>query len=272
MDVQPTLLENRLARSKSRGPMFPALIAMLLASCFGLAVYVPVLFRNSSLFLAFTTIGLVAVAIGVWGVYVSIPKSQENFAIAKLVGFFILSSYLFFLISETTFSRYGGALIAAGLVGIFISNLSFAFHIGEYVSFKSFVPLVSTMEILATFFLAYFLYTASKIIQVNILFSTVIFGLIIAALGRYGSRVYDLKDGDKLIRIVGGVLSAQIFIAISFLPTSALVNAAVFVLVINAAIFAIRNAFLGKGFGLWWKTIVFAAGLLLVVFVTADWL
>ncbi len=186
--------------------------------------------------------------------------------------FLTAASFLVLLLVETSLARYGLAVLSMVLLAVYFENLRAADS--DRGQPADLVHLAHALDFVGLFFLAAFAFEIGMFFYVPVPLSAAVmavFGAAAAAADLWRAG-FVLREQSWLVAALG-TLSGELFIALNFLPTSNLVNAAVAVVLFSLALQTAKHVLSGAGeFKYIRRELAVSAALVVILFLTARWI
>ncbi len=186
--------------------------------------------------------------------------------------FLTLSSFLALLLIETSFGRYGAAVLVMVLLAVYFENLR-ASESGSGQP-ADLVHLAHALDFVGLFFVSAFAFEIGTFFYVPVPLLALAMALVGAAaaaadLWRAG---FSVRDQVWLVGALAA-LSGELFVALNFLPISNLVNAAVGVVLFSLALQVAKHVLSGAGeFKYVRRELAVSSALVVVLLLTAKWI
>jgi len=188
-------------------------------------------------------------------------------------AFLTLSSSLFLLMAETSAGRWSLVALTVLLVAVYFENLR-----GAAESHKggtgALARLSGVLDAISLFFALAFIFGLANFYYVSLPAAALTVGLAGAALFHETLwRAGFETKGQRTLVAAAGCVCAEAYAALSFLPTSNLVNAAVAVVLLAAALRVSERVLSGAGeFKFFSRELAASLALAMVLLLTARWI
>jgi len=252
------------------------IISLLLGAGLLAAARLPLAVVDGRLLVWTSIVAFTAALVAVAGTHVSYHAGAPVFRSLRLAApavFLAASSFLYLLIVETALGRYGLAALVMFLTAVFFENLRRSPEGAERSGPTNLVHLSLVLDALSLFFLLSFIFGVAAFFYVSLPLAAAVIGLVAAAMTREMLWRSGLQSREYVSLIVAaGLIGAETYVALALLPTSHLVNAAVAVVLLSAALHVVRQVLSGAGEFRYFRKEL-AASLLLAVLLmtTARW-
>jgi hypothetical protein len=185
----------------------------------------------------------------------------------------VTSAFVFLLIVETAAGRYGLAGLVMLLSAVYFENLRATIPGAGRFGPGDLMHLSFVLDAISFFFLLAFIFGFATFYNVPLPVAAMVVGLLVAlmtheTLWRAG---FSTRQHVSLV-VAAGVLGLEAHVALSLLPTSYLVNAGVAVVLLSAAMHAVKQVLSGAGEVRFFRKEIVAALLLAGLLLgTANW-
>jgi len=198
-------------------------------------------------------------------------KDALRFATAP--SLFAVSAFGFFLLVESDAARLGVAASAAGLMLVYFTQLEKAM-MNRGTAAADLLHLLHAFHAVTLFYGYAFAFGISSYVDVSTLTITVIAGIVSAAVAWYSlpMPVSGEVKVRRLLAVAFGVVGAELYVALSYLPTAPVVNATAAVILLTSALHVCRQVAAGMANVRMHRHELATASLLVaIVLLTARW-
>lgn len=185
----------------------------------------------------------------------------------------VASSFVYLLIIETPSGRYGLAGLAMLLTAVFFENLRLAAAGPDRAGSAHLINLSFVLDATSLFFLLAFVFGFATFYHVPLPNAAAAVGAVTAliaheALWRAG---FSVREHAVLV-VAAGIVGAETYVTLSLLPTSYLVDAAVAVVLLSAALHVVKQVLSGAGeLKFFRKELAASLTLAMLLLCTARW-
>jgi len=253
----------------------PYLISLLSGTGLLAAARLAVAHKDGNFFVWSVIAGSVSALVAIGGILIFWGgRPLRSLRLALPAVFLTVSAFLYLLIIETPWGRFGLTALVMFLTAVFFESLRRSLPAGsDRPGPASLIYLSLVLDAVSLFFLLAFIFGLATFYNISLSAASAGIGLVTAfmaheMLWRAG---FATRDQAALVA-ASGFIGAEVFAGLYLLPTSYLVNAAVAVVLLTAALHVVKQVLSGAGELKYFRKELAAALLLAVLLLTtARW-